>query len=113
MTPPALLPPASLAHPPCTNRAAQQGLQRAQKALERIQERAKQQPTATELQMELGTLKKDKEEADKLVARVKAQLASAQALRDRAQQQVRIFLPKNSQTFPWRRWRRRYVRGGH
>lgn len=70
-----------------TSRAAQQGLQRAQKALERIQERAKQQPTATELQMELGTLKKDKEEADKLVARVKAQLASAQALRDRAQQQ--------------------------
>ena len=88
MMPLSSLPPGSLANPPCKNRSAQRGMQSAKKALEGMQERARQQPSATEIQSELSRLKKDQEAAEKVVARVKAQLASAQALRDRAQQQV-------------------------
>ena len=70
-----------------TIRSAQKTLERAQKVLENIQKKAAEQPNAADIQAELQTLKKDKEDAEKTFAKVNAQLASALALRDRAQQQ--------------------------
>jgi len=70
-----------------TGREAEQAMQKAKKSFERVQKRAQDVPSTVEIQKEVSDLKKEADAAEKVFRKMSTNLANAQVLQSRAQQQ--------------------------